>query len=121
MGAEGNFAKLTAGSRLSQDLARVQGHAYDGVHSERVEAVDFSLRRDAAGDDQPPRSSFPDRTHGLQRNSAHQAFRINVGIEEGVAERFECPNHVERGEGSTFAPAVDRNSSASGIESKDQG
>ena len=47
-------------------------------------------------------------------------LRIYVRVEKGFAEWFEGPNHVERGNGSFFAPAVDRNPAASGIERKHQ-
>ena len=52
------------------------------------------------------------------RDSPHQAFGVDVRVEKSFAEGFECANHVERGDCSLFAPAVDRNPAASRIEGK---
>src|ERR1700688_3302863 len=102
------------------DLPGIQSHPHDRINSQRVEAVDFLLFGDAASNHQVSSGGALDGVNRLHRNSAHQTFRVDVGIEERLAIRLQLANHVECRERSLRTPPVDRYSSAFRVEGKHQ-
>ena len=121
-GQPGFFAPRFPNPWLSFTGAQSATSCYDNSPLQETlsELVDFSLRRDAAGDRQPPRRRQPYCTYGLHRDSTHQTLCIDVRVEKSAAEGFQCPNHVKGRNGSLLAPAVDRNPAASRIKGKDE-
>ena len=63
---------------------------------------------------------LPQRPQRIEWNARHQAFRINVRVEEGGTERIESLNCLDRRNISNFAPTTHRNFSAARINGKDQ-
>jgi hypothetical protein len=70
------------------NFSGIQRHSHHGINSQRIEAVDFLLFGDTAGDHQVSGSGALDGMNRLHRNSTHQALCVDVRVEEGLAEGF---------------------------------
>ncbi len=58
--------------------------------------------------------------HNVQRNALHQAFRIDVSVEECRAPGLKRRNHFQRSDRGQFAPAANGDPSLLGIDGEDQ-
>src|SRR5262249_13651373 len=99
--------------------AGVDGHADDSVDAERVEIVDFLLRRDASGRRHPARGGVPESGDGGDVRALHQPFRVHVRVEELVAVGFERADRLGRRERQGRLPAVDDDVPAPAVDRGD--
>ena len=99
--------RLLLARAFQGERSGVDGHADHRVDPQRIERVDFLLRRDAAGRRQRALRRRADGPDGIHVDAAHQAFRIDVGVEEAAADGLEFLHGLHRRERQRGPPAVD--------------
>ncbi len=89
------------------------------VYVDRAEGVDFVLGADAAGHDELAIGDGAEALSDFERETLHQAFAIDVRVEEGCDVGLERRNRFFRSEGYLGFPAFDGDFAATRVDAGD--
>src|SRR5579864_1053559 len=78
------------------------------------------MARDSARSNQLPLGGCPQFVHGTEGKSRHQSFGVDVGVEEGAAERIQNLDHLKRRDLGDLPPAANCNLSSARVDGEDE-
>jgi len=82
--------------------------------------VDFFHAADTACGDELASRDLPEFVDDVHGNALHQAFGVNVRVEECAAERVECAYGFFGRERDRLLPTFDCDAAVASIDSKDE-
>ena len=104
---------------IEPQLARVNGHADDGVDAGGIELIDLLPRGDAARGRDAPRGRLPDGHDRLHVSATHEPLGVHMCVEELRAERLERPDGIDSRERQGSLPAVNHDAAAAAVHGPD--
>src|SRR5580704_10729951 len=92
----------------SRQHTGVHRHASHGIHSNRIQRIDFGLFTNAPCHNQLPPGDLLQPLRHLDREALHGPLPVDMRIEEGSTIRFQLRNRLFGSQRHLFLPSLDR-------------